>query len=91
MNKVASRLLIFFIGIPIVIAFIVAPFCNHILLHILVCLISALGASELYDIFSAKYKLLNKKLLFRAGNYNIRIYRNNFNFIYSRSFFPKRI
>ena len=63
MNKVASRLLIFFIGIPIVIAFIVAPFCNHILLHILVCLISALGASELYDIFSAKYKLLNKKLI----------------------------
>ncbi len=63
MNKVASRLLIFFIGIPIVIAFIVAPFCNHILLHILVCVISALGASELYDIFSAKYKLLNKKLI----------------------------
>lgn len=63
MNKVVSRLLIFFIGIPIVIAFIVAPFCNHILLHILVCLISALGASELYDIFSVKYKLLNKKLI----------------------------
>lgn len=63
MNKVASRLLIFFIGIPIVIAFIVAPFCNHILLHILVCVISALGASELYDIFSAKYKLLNKKII----------------------------
>lgn len=63
MNKVVSRLLIFFIGIPIVIAFIVAPFCNHILLHILVCVISALGASELYDIFSAKYKLLNKKLI----------------------------
>ena len=63
MNKVASRLLIFFIGIPIFIAFIVEPFCNHILLHILVCVISALGASELYDIFSAKYKLLNKKLI----------------------------
>ena len=63
MNKVVSRLLIFFIGITIVIAFIVAPFCNHILLHILVCLISALGASELYDIFSVKYKLLNKKLI----------------------------
>lgn len=63
MNKVVSRLLIFFIGIPIVIAFIVASFCNHILLHILVCLISALGASELYDIFSVKYKLLNKKLI----------------------------
>lgn len=63
MNKVVSRLLIFFIGIPIVIAFIVVPFCNHILLHILVCLISALGASELYDIFSVKYKLLNKKLI----------------------------
>lgn len=63
MNKVVSRLLIFFIGIPIVIAFIVAPFCNHILLHILVCLISALGASELYDIFSVKYKFLNKKLI----------------------------
>lgn len=63
MNKIASRLLIFFIGIPIVIAFIVAPFYNHILLHILVCLISALGASELYDIFSVKYKLLNKKLI----------------------------
>lgn len=63
MNKVASRLLIFFIGIPIVIAFIAAPFCNHILLHILVCAISALGASELYDILSVKNKLLNKKLI----------------------------
>ncbi|MGN0728206.1 phosphatidate cytidylyltransferase [Treponema sp.] len=63
MSKVISRLLVFFIGIPLVILFIAVPFFNHLLLHILVCTISALGANELYTIFSTKYSLLNRKFI----------------------------
>ncbi len=60
MSKVISRLLIFFIGIPVVIGFVVAPFCNHLLMHLLLCAITVLGASELYDIFSVNKTLTYK-------------------------------
>ncbi|MBO7639638.1 MAG: phosphatidate cytidylyltransferase [Treponema sp.] len=63
MSKVVSRLLIFFIGVPVVIAIALWPFCNHIALHILIILASILGANELYNLFKAKVSLLPKPLV----------------------------
>ena len=63
MNKVASRLLVFFIGIPIVIGIVVFPVLNHLPLHILICLMTATGACELYNLASKNYSLLPKKFV----------------------------
>lgn len=63
MSKVISRLLIFFIGVPAVIAVIFMPFFNHALLHLLICIVSAAAASELHDLYSLKNKLLPKKFI----------------------------
>ncbi|MBP5358678.1 MAG: phosphatidate cytidylyltransferase [Treponema sp.] len=63
MSKVISRLLIFFIGVPIVIAIALWPFCNHLPLHLLIILASILGANELYNLFKAKVSLLPKPLI----------------------------
>ena len=63
MNKVISRLLVFFIGIPVVIGIIYLPFFNHLPLHILICVLSALGSAELYKIFSVNMKLHPKPVI----------------------------
>lgn len=63
MSKVASRLLVFFIGIPIVIGIVIWPVFNHLPLHVLLCFATGAGASELWEIFSRKYKLLPKKFV----------------------------
>ena len=63
MSKLISRLLIFFIGIPVVIAVIVIPFCDHLPLHVLICAVCALASSELHDLFSHNAKLLPKPLV----------------------------
>ena len=60
MSKLASRLLVFFIGVPLILAIVIAPFFNHLPLHVLICLIAGLAANELYDIFSLKFKLPSK-------------------------------
>ncbi len=69
MSKVISRLLVFFLGVPIVIAIILAPYYNHIALHMLLCVISAVSASELYDMLSKDSKLLDKKAVVAAGTF----------------------
>lgn len=63
MSKVVSRLLIFFIGVPIIIAIALWPFCNHLALHVLLILSSIFGANELYNLFKTKVSLLPKPLL----------------------------
>ena len=60
MNKVAKRLLVFFIGLPIVIAIVSLYYYNHIALNILVVLASALGANEFYNMASKRFKLFPK-------------------------------
>ncbi|MBP3366906.1 MAG: phosphatidate cytidylyltransferase [Treponema sp.] len=63
MNKIISRLLVFFIGVPAVIAIIFMPFFNHVMLHLLICAVSAVAAGELHDLFSIKSILLPKKYI----------------------------
>ena len=63
MNKVISRLLIFFIGIPLVIGLVFLKAYNHIALHIVICIVSFLATFELYDIFSMKFKLQPKPFI----------------------------
>ena len=63
MSKVASRLLVFFFGIPIVIGIVIWPVMNHLPLHVLICFAASAGACELWDIFSKKHQLLPKKFI----------------------------
>ena len=63
MNKVISRLLIFFVGIPIIIGIVCLKFYNHLVLHATVCVVSVIAANELYNIFAAKTKLHPKWLV----------------------------
>ena len=46
MSKVIQRLLVFFLGIPIVIALVWLPYYNHIAMHILGFIASVLAARE---------------------------------------------
>ena len=57
MNKVIKRLLVFFIGVPLVIAVVSLPFCKHILLNILTIISAGIAANEFYNMASTKYKL----------------------------------
>ena len=63
MSKVASRSLVFFFGIPIVIGIVIWPVMNHLPLHVLICFAASAGACELWDIFSKKHQLLPKKFI----------------------------
>lgn len=63
MNKVVSRLLIFFVGIPVIIGLVCLKVYNHLPLHLVLCLVSGIAADELYTIFSAKMKLAPKPLV----------------------------
>lgn len=63
MPKVLQRLLIFFIGIPVVIAFIIPNIFNHLPFHALLFLFSIMAANELSNMLSAKGKIQNKALL----------------------------
>lgn len=63
MNKVVSRLLIFFIGIPVVLGLVFLKAYNHLALHIALCIASFLASYELYDIFSVKMKLPPKPFI----------------------------
>ncbi len=60
MNKVIKRLLVFFIGIPVVLGIVFLNFYNHILLNIALCITSGIAASEFYNMLRPNYKLYNK-------------------------------
>src|SRR5574344_279411 len=63
MNKVVSRLLIFFVGIPLIILLVCVKAYNHLALHIALCFVSAIAANELYTIFNVKNALLPRWLI----------------------------
>ena len=63
MPKLVQRLLIFFIGIPLVIGLVFLPFFYRLPFHIAVCAFSFIGSLELYDIFSKNSPLLPKPLV----------------------------
>lgn len=59
-GKVISRLCIFFIGVPLVIALILLKQMNHLALHFVVTAVSVIAAEEFYHILSHSFKLQNK-------------------------------
>ncbi len=63
MNKVLSRLTIFFIGVPLCVLLALWPVYNHLPMHLVVLVVSILGAMELYSIFSIHVKLLPEPLV----------------------------
>ncbi|MGI5055080.1 phosphatidate cytidylyltransferase [Treponema socranskii] len=63
MPKLVQRLLIFFIGIPLVIGLVFLPFFHQLPFHIAVCVFSFIGSLELYDMFSKNSPLLPKPLV----------------------------
>lgn len=63
MSKVASRLLAFFVGVPVVMGIVVWPTLNHLPLHVLLSVATGIGANELYNIFAKNHKLLPRKFI----------------------------
>ena len=63
MNKVAKRLLTFFIGLPIIIAIVFCDYLYHLPLQILIGIFAVLGANEFIKMASTKTKLFPNELL----------------------------
>ncbi len=63
MSKVAQRLLVFFIGVPIMAGLIYFNQLNHIVLQGVVFAASIVSATELYDMFKGKFDLQPKRLI----------------------------
>jgi len=63
MNKVASRLLLFFLGIPIVMGIVYVKFQFHLPLQIVIGLGSVICANEMYDMIAGKYKQFPRPLI----------------------------
>lgn len=63
MSNVISRLLVFFIGIPVVLGIIWLPYFNHIAFHIMLFTLTIGASSELHHMLSLKHKVHSKKLV----------------------------
>lgn len=63
MSNVVSRLLVFFIGIPVVLGIIWLPYFNHVAFHIMLFLLTLGASGELHHMFSIKHKVHSKKLV----------------------------
>lgn len=63
MNKVVQRLLVFFIGIPVVLGIVYFSYLNHLLLNIVLVVCSGIATSELYNLYAKKTPLLSKPFL----------------------------
>lgn len=61
MNKVAKRLLIFFVGLPLILFLVSFSYLNHIALHILVTIFSIIASYELYEMLETKNKPLFRR------------------------------
>ena len=63
MSKLLQRLLIFFIGLPVVIGLVFLRTYHQLPLHIVICIFSVIGSMELYDIFSKNSPMPPKLLV----------------------------
>lgn len=63
MNKVTKRLLLFFIGIPVVLGLVYVKFLYHLPLQIIIACVSVLAANELHNMISLKYPTYHKALI----------------------------
>ena len=63
MSKLIQRLLIFFIGIPAVLAIVLLSQYNHLLMHIVLLAVEVIALNELYGILKTKGNLQPKFFL----------------------------
>lgn len=63
MSKLVQRLLLFFIGIPLILCIVYVDFAHHLLMAIAICIFTTMAASELHALFSATAKLLPRVLI----------------------------
>jgi hypothetical protein len=63
MSKLIQRLLIFFIGIPAVLAIVLLSQYNHLLMHIVLLAVEVIALNELYGILKTKGSLQPKSFL----------------------------
>lgn len=63
MSKVAQRLLVFFIGVPVVIGIVLVQFFFHLPLNVVIIASSVIASLELYSVFEKKCELLPKALV----------------------------
>ena len=63
MNKVAKRLLVFFIGVPIIIGIVSLYHYNFLALNIAAIVASALAANEFYNMAKLKFKMFPKTIV----------------------------
>ena len=63
MNKVVQRLLVFFIGIPVVLGIVYFSYLNHLLLNIVLVVCSGIATSELFNLYAKKTPLISKPFL----------------------------
>lgn len=56
MSKVIQRLLVFFIGIPVVLSLVLFDYCNHILLHVAIIAVIIIAFIELFNLLKVKLK-----------------------------------
>ena len=54
MKKVTARLLVFFIGVPLIVCLAVIKFCHHLPLHITVLVATVIAAIEMYTLLQQK-------------------------------------
>lgn len=64
MSKLVQRLLIFFIGLPLVIGIVTVSAYHHLLLHIVIFLCAIFSSRELYNLFAVKYKQFPRNFIF---------------------------
>lgn len=63
MNKVVQRLLVFFVGLPLVVCLVWFNQFHHIALHALIFVASLLASNELYHLFRHKFSLQPRPLV----------------------------
>ena len=63
MNKVVQRLLVFFVGLPLVICLVYFNQFHHIALHALIFIASLLASNELYQLLKHKFSLQFRPLV----------------------------
>jgi len=68
MSKVAKRLLVFFIGVPLVLFLVMCNFMNHLPIQVAICTFCLLGANEFCVMLKNKgYPIFNKAFIMIAS------------------------
>ncbi len=83
MNQLTQRLLLFFLGTPLLIAIIMLlPMGNHLAWNVVMILGSIAGANELLHILSKKYNITLRKIPFAGAFIPVSVYLEMSNYVF---------